>query len=159
MLIGSSTLTVRAAFHCSGSFCRGPHRICVPWERKGTWTKPWRSCESCCTGVRAWIYRTSAKSNKPSSERAGWKSYTCYGQSVLSKIPLWTWKPKNWPLSACQHLWDNTYSSDSHCAENVLPQADIVLTQWISLPKTLVRWRLLWGWQSHYRNTARAASL
>lgn len=87
---------------------------------------------------------------KPSSQRAGWKHYTCYGHSVLSKIPLWTWKPKLWPLSACQNLGDNSYSSDSHCAEHILPQADIVLTQWSSLPKTLVWWCLLWGWQSLY---------
>lgn len=75
------------------------------------------------------------KSIKPSSWRAGWKHYTCYGHSALSKIPLWPWNPKLWPLSACQNLGDNSYSSDSHCAENILPQADIVLTQWSSLPK------------------------
>lgn len=158
MLIGSSTLTVRAAFPCSGFFRRGLHRRCVPWERRGTWSEPWRSRES-CAGVRAQIYPTCVKRNKLSSERAGWKSYTCYRQPVLSKLTLWTWKSKTWPLSACQYLGDNTYSSDSHCTENVLPQADIVLAQWISSPKTLVRWCLLWDWQSHYRNAARAASL
>lgn len=90
-LIGSSMLAVHAAFLCSES-----------------WMKPWRSRESCCAGVRVWIYPMCVKSNRPSSERPGWVSYTCYGQSVLSKIPLWTWKPKNWPLSACQYPGDVT---------------------------------------------------
>lgn len=158
MLTGSSMLTVCAVFFWSGTFCRGPHRRCVPWERKETWSKPWRSHGS-CAGVRVQIYPKCVRSKKSFSERTGWKSYTCYGQSTLSKIQLWAWKHKHWPLSAYQNLGDNTYSSDSHCTENILPQADIVLTQWISSPKTLVRWCLLWGWQSHYRNTARAASL
>lgn len=70
---------------------------------------------------------------------------------MLSKIPLWTWKPKLWPSNPCQNLGDNSYSSDSHCTEDILPQTDIVLTQWSSLPKMLVRWRPLWGWQSLYR--------
>lgn len=132
MLIGSSMLAVHAAFLCSGSFHRGLHRRCMPWERKGTWMKPWRSCESCCAGVRMWIYPTCEK--QEAIFREAWLSYKCCGQSVPSKIPLWTRK-LTFKCLPVPGRYNNTYSSDSHCTENFLPPADIVLTQWISSPK------------------------
>lgn len=142
MLIGSSMLAVHAAFLYSGSFHRGLHRRCMPWERKGTWMKPWRSCESCCAGVRMWIYPTYVKNKKPPSERPGWKSYKCYGQSVLSKIPLWTRKLAF--LSACQYLGDITililltaialrtfYLQQTLCSHNESPHQNTVAMTFI----------------------------
>lgn len=140
MLIGSSMLAVHAAFLCSGSFHRGLHRRCMPWERKGTWMKPWRSCESCCAGVRMWIYPTCVKNKKPSSERPGWVT------NAVDSLCLARYHcgPENWPLSARQYLGDITililltaialktfYLQQTLCSHNESPHQNTVAMTFI----------------------------
>lgn len=147
MLIGSSTVVASVCSVLYGTAVK----MCA-LGKQGDLEQTLKKAVKASVWGHGWVWRVI------SSLQRGWaKSITHTVDSLC--FARYHCGPETWPLRAWQYLRDNTYSSDSHCTENFLPRADIVLTQWMFSPQTLVQWLLLWGWQSHYRNTARAASL